>query len=283
MKFTVVIPARFASTRLPGKPLALIHGKPMVVHVLERAKESGARRVIVATDHPDVMTAVEQAGGEACMTRSNHRNGTERLAEVIEHYRFSNDEIIVGVQGDELFLEADLISQVASDLSSCSAKMVTLATPLKSRQEAFDPKIVKVVLDADGYAMYFSRAAIPWDQDSLSQSENALRHVMLRHISIYAYRASFLRRYYAWKETQLEQIESLEQLRVLWHGEKIHVVVADSVESIDVDTAEDLERARQMIVPDDSLGYIFMSDGESPTETDIIGFNLDQLLQQLDA
>jgi 3-deoxy-manno-octulosonate cytidylyltransferase (CMP-KDO synthetase) len=280
MKFVVIIPARFASTRLPGKPLALIHGKPMVVHVLERAKESGAERVIVATDHLDVFKAVELAGGEACMTRSDHQSGTERLTEVIERYHFSDDEIIVNVQGDEPLIQPELVSQVAGDLASCSAKMATIATPIKSIQEAFDPNTVRVVLDAEGNALYFSRAAIPWDRDGFSQSENVLRHVMLRHVGLYAYRAGFLRRYSTWKQTQLEKIESLEQLRVLWYGEKIHVLIADSVSSIGIDTAQDLERVRQMIHPEESLGYIFMSEGENPTEATIIGFNLDQLPQQ---
>jgi 3-deoxy-manno-octulosonate cytidylyltransferase (CMP-KDO synthetase) len=246
MKFIAVIPARFASTRLPGKPLALIHGKAMVVHVLERAKASGADRVIVATDHPDISAVVEQAGGEVCLTRNDHQSGTERLTEVIERYGFSDDEIIVNVQGDEPLIQPELISQAASDLAICLGNMATLATPLSNRQEAFDPNVVKVVLDANGYAIYFSRAAIPWDRNGFAQSENELSNAMLRHIGLYAYRAGFLRRYSTWKQTHLEQIELLEQLRVLWYGEKIHVSVVKSVLSISVDTAQDLERVQQM-------------------------------------
>jgi len=244
MSFVAIIPARFASTRLPGKPLVDIHGKPMVVHVMQRALESGAKRVIVATDHPDVAAAVQAAGGEVCMTRADHQSGTERLAEVIDHYQFSDDTVIVNVQGDEPLIPPVIIRQVADNLTRSSAGMATLAVPIDSAEEAFNPNAVKVVMDAQGYALYFSRAAIPWDRERFAQSRDTIGDTFLRHIGLYAYRAGFIRRYVTWEPSQLEQIELLEQLRVLWYGEKIHVDVAQAIPSVGVDTAEDLQRVR---------------------------------------
>ncbi|WP_459176078.1 3-deoxy-manno-octulosonate cytidylyltransferase [Ewingella americana] len=245
MSFIVIIPARFASSRLPGKPLADINGKPMVIHVMERALESGADRVIVATDHPDVFSAVQAAGGEACMTRADHQSGTERLAEVIEHYGFTDDDIIVNVQGDEPLVPPLIIRQVAENLASCEAGMATLAVPISSAEEAFNPNAVKVVMDINGYALYFSRAAIPWERERFAKSKESVGDTFLRHIGIYAYRAGFVRRYVSWAPSQLENIELLEQLRVLWYGEKIHVAVAKAIPSVGVDTPEDLQRVRE--------------------------------------
>ncbi|KOC92753.1 3-deoxy-manno-octulosonate cytidylyltransferase [Winslowiella iniecta] len=245
MSFVAIIPARFASTRLPGKPLVDIHGKPMVIHVMERALESGADRVIVATDHPDVAAAVQAAGGEVCMTRADHQSGTERLAEVIDHYRFSDDTVIVNVQGDEPLIPPVIIRQVAENLTRASAGMATLAVPIDSAEEAFNPNAVKVVMDAQGYALYFSRAPVPWDRERFAKSRDTIGDTFLRHIGLYAYRAGFIRRYVTWEPSQLEQIELLEQLRVLWYGEKIHVDVAQAVPSVGVDTAEDLQRVRE--------------------------------------
>lgn len=219
MSFIAIIPARYASTRLPGKPLADIHGKPMVVHVMERARESGASRVIVATDHPEVAKAVEAAGGEVCMTSPDHHSGTERLAEVIAHYGFADDQIIVNVQGDEPLIPPVIVRQVAEN-GGQRAGMATLAVPIESVEEAFNPNAVKVVMDAQGYALYFSRATIPWDRERFAASKESIGDSLLRHIGIYAYRAGFVRRYVSWAPSQLEQIELLEQLRVLWYGEK---------------------------------------------------------------
>lgn len=247
MSFIVIIPARFASSRLPGKPLADIGGKPMVVHVMERAKESGADRVIVATDHPDVFAAVEAAGGEVCMTRADHQSGTERLAEVIELYGFSDEDIIVNVQGDEPLVPPVIIKQVAENLASCEAGMATLAVPIETAEEAFNPNAVKVVMDAKGYALYFSRATIPWERERFAKSKETVGDTFLRHIGIYAYRAGFIRRYVNWAPSPLEHIELLEQLRVLWYGEKIHVAVAKEVPSVGVDTPEDLQRVRELL------------------------------------
>ncbi|MGX9236415.1 3-deoxy-manno-octulosonate cytidylyltransferase [Pantoea ananatis] len=244
MSFIAIIPARYASTRLPGKPLVDIHGKPMVVHVMERARESGASRVIVATDHPDVASAVEAAGGEVCITRADHHSGTERLAEVIEKYQFADDQIIVNVQGDEPMIPADIVHQVANNLAQSEAGMATLAVPITDAEEAFNPNAVKVVMDAKGYALYFSRATIPWDRERYAESRDQIGDTLLRHIGIYAYRAGFIRRYIDWAPCPLEQIELLEQLRVLWYGEKIHVAVAKTVPGVGVDTPEDLIRVR---------------------------------------
>lgn len=244
MSFVAIIPARFASTRLPGKPLVDIHGKPMVVHVMERALESGAERVIVATDNQDVARAVEAAGGEVCMTRPDHQSGTERLAEVIDHYQFPDDTVIVNVQGDEPMIPPVIIRQVAENLASSSAGMATLAVPVESAEEAFNPNAVKVVRDANGYALYFSRATIPWDRERFATSRETIGDHFLRHIGIYGYRAGFIRRYVQWEASPLENIELLEQLRVLWYGEKIHVDVAKAIPSVGVDTPEDLLRVR---------------------------------------
>lgn len=244
MSFTAIIPARYASTRLPGKPLVDIGGKPMVVHVMERARESGASRVIVATDHPEVKVAVEKAGGEVCMTRADHQSGTERLAEVTEICGFDDNEIIVNVQGDEPLIPPAIVRQVASNLAQSQAGMATLAVPIRDAEEAFNPNAVKVVMDSQGYALYFSRATIPWDRERYAASREQAGESLLRHIGIYAYRAGFIRRYVSWAPCPLEKIELLEQLRVLWYGEKIHVAVAAAMPGAGVDTPEDLARVR---------------------------------------
>lgn len=247
MSFIAIIPARYASARLPGKPLADIHGKPMVVHVIERARESGASRVIVATDHPDVAKAVNAVGGEVCMTSPDHHSGTERLAEVIAHYGFADDQVIVNVQGDEPMIPPVIVRQVAENLEGSQAGMATLAVPIDSPEEAFNPNAVKVVINAQGYALYFSRATIPWDRERFANSREIIGDSLLRHIGIYAYRAGFVRRYVSWEPSRLEQIELLEQLRVLWYGEKIHVAVAKAIPTVGVDTPEDLQRVRKSI------------------------------------
>jgi len=284
MSFVVIIPARFASTRLPGKPLVDINGKPMIVHVLERARESGAERIIVATDHDDVARAVEAAGGEVCMTRADHQSGTERLAEVVEKCGFSDDTVIVNVQGDEPMIPAVIIRQVAENLAQRQVGMATLAVPVHSAEEAFNPNAVKVVLDGEGYALYFSRATIPWDRDRFAASREEIGDSILRHLGIYGYRAGFIRRYVTWQPSPLENIEMLEQLRVLWYGEKIHVAVAQEVPGTGVDTPEDLARVRAELrsrprsrraslipVIPSSGGMLFfrISSSESPHKSDI--------------
>ncbi|GAA0488078.1 MULTISPECIES: 3-deoxy-manno-octulosonate cytidylyltransferase [Tatumella] len=247
MSFVVIIPARFASTRLPGKPLMDINGLPMVVRVLQQAAASGASRVIVATDHSEVAAAVTAAGGEVCMTREDHHSGTERLAEVIEKYNFPDDTIIVNVQGDEPLIPPAIIRQVAGNLANATSGMATLAVPITDAEEAFNPNAVKVVTDHQGYALYFSRATIPWDRQRYAESREQAGDTLLRHIGIYAYRAGFIRRYIRWEPCALEQTELLEQLRVLWYGEKIHVDVALETPSVGVDTLADLQRVRDIL------------------------------------
>lgn len=247
MSFIVVIPARYESTRLPGKVLADINGKPMIQWVVEKAKLSGAEQVIVATDNDEVENVVKGFGGEVCKTRSDHQSGTERLAEVMNTYKFSDNQVIVNVQGDEPFIPPENIAQVAANLAlQNNARMATLAIKISEVEEAFNPNAVKVLCDKNGYALYFSRATIPYDrnrflnQDSITE----IGDFYLRHIGIYAYRAGFIKDYVTWPASQLEQVESLEQLRVLWQGEKIHVAVAPSSVPVEgVDTPEDLERA----------------------------------------
>lgn len=246
MSYTIVIPARYASSRLPGKPLADIAGKPMIIRVLEQAQKSSATRVIVATDHQLVYDAVKMHNGEVVMTSAEHHSGTERLAEVINLCQFSDDEVIVNVQGDEPLIPPIIIDQVANNLIKFKTGMSTLAVPIKTVEEAFDPSAVKVVTDQNGYALYFSRATIPWERDRFAKSKESIGDFYLRHIGIYAYRAGFIRKYVSWQPSQLEQIEMLEQLRVLWYGEKIHVELAKEVPAIGVDTQKDLDEVRKI-------------------------------------
>ncbi|MDX7844529.1 3-deoxy-manno-octulosonate cytidylyltransferase [Aeromonas caviae] len=251
MSFVVVIPARYASTRLPGKPLADIHGKPMVQHVVEKALQSGADRVIVATDDERVQQVLAPfaaaAGFEVCMTSPDHQSGTERLAEVCRHYGFAADTIVVNVQGDEPLIPPVIIRQVADNLAAASAPMATLSVPIRDAEEAFNPNAVKVVTDREGYALYFSRASIPWDRDRFAQSREKIGDHYQRHIGIYAYRAGFIQRYVDWAPSVLEQVEALEQLRVLWYGEKIHVAQALQAPPVGVDTQADLDKVRALL------------------------------------
>lgn len=247
MSFVVVIPARYASTRLPGKPLADIHGKPMVQHVVEKALQSGADRVIVATDDERVQQALQTTGVEVCMTSKDHQSGTERLAEVCRHYGFAADTIVVNVQGDEPLIPPAIIRQVADNLAAATAPMATLSVPIQDAEEAFNPNAVKVVTDKDGYALYFSRASIPWDRDRFAQSWEQIGSHYQRHIGIYAYRAGFIQRYVDWAPSALEQVEALEQLRVLWYGEKIHVAQALEAPPVGVDTQQDLDKVRALL------------------------------------
>ncbi|EAQ32710.1 3-deoxy-manno-octulosonate cytidylyltransferase [Idiomarina baltica] len=251
MSFTVIIPARYPSSRLPGKPLADIGGKPMIQHVYERALQSGAAEVIIATDDQRIADEVERFGGRSMLTSSEHQSGTERLAEVVEQLALSEDQVVVNVQGDEPFIPPEIIRQVADNLANQRvAPMATLAVPMATSDEVFNPNAVKVVCDSAGYALYFSRAPIPYNREqfkSLNDQQPEQVDGYMRHIGIYAYRADFIKRYVAWNESPLERIESLEQLRVLWHGEKIHVAEAIMPPAAGIDTPEDLEQARQRI------------------------------------
>ena len=240
MSFTVVIPARYQSTRLPGKPLADIGGKPMIQWVYEQAKQAGADHVIIATDDERVEQVAKAFGAQVCMTSANHESGTERLAEVVKLMGIADDHIIVNVQGDEPLIPPSIIAQVADNLANSQAPMSTLAVEISDEAEVFNPNAVKVLMDKDGYAMYFSRAAIPWDRDNFANNKT-IAQPLLRHIGIYAYRAGFINTYVNWQPSALEKIECLEQLRVLWYGEKIHVAVAKEAPPAGVDTPEDLQ------------------------------------------
>ena len=245
--FSVVIPARFASSRLPGKALADIAGKPMIVHVAERARESGALRVCIATDHGGIRESVERHGFTAVMTRADHLTGTDRIAEIIQSQNFKPEDIVVNVQGDEPLIEPGLIRAVAGLLSDApEAAIATACHPIRSVAEMFDPNVVKVVLDHEGYARYFSRAPIPWARDAFARSTSALPPGLpcYRHIGVYAYRARFLSTFPRLAPSPLEQFEALEQLRALWHGFAIAVAVRHDAPHPGVDTPEDLERAR---------------------------------------
>ena len=251
MSFTVIIPARFASSRLPGKPLADIAGKPMIQHVFEKALQSGASRVIIATDNEDVADVAKRFGAEVCMTSVHHNSGTERLAEVVEKLAIPDNEIIVNIQGDEPLIPPVIVRQVADNLAKFNVNMASLAVKIHDAEELFNPNAVKVLTDKDGYVLYFSRSVIPYDRDQFMNLQDVqkvqLADAYLRHIGIYAYRAGFIKQYVQWAPTQLENLEKLEQLRVLYNGERIHVELAKEVPAVGVDTAEDLEKVRAIL------------------------------------
>lgn len=245
MGFVVIIPARLASTRLPNKPLADLGGKPMVVRVAERAQQSGASRIIVATDHADIAAACAAHGVEACMTRSDHPSGTDRIAEVAHLLGLAPDAVVVNLQGDEPLIDPVLLAACAARIAN-DVPMATCAHPLSDVADAFNPNVVKVVLDKAGRALYFSRATIPWHRDGFAATREQLPagYVPLRHIGLYAYSNAFLQRYPQLEPSPLESIEALEQLRVLWHGVPIAVHVTAEAPHAGVDTPADLERVR---------------------------------------
>jgi 3-deoxy-manno-octulosonate cytidylyltransferase (CMP-KDO synthetase) len=245
--FKVVIPARMRSTRLPGKMLADIGGKPLVAWVAERAKASGAKAVCIATDHDDIARAVTSLGWQALKTSESHETGTDRLAEAAALLGLAPDEIVVNVQGDEPLIDPRLIREVAAALAARpEASIATAAHPIDSAATFFDPNVVKVVTDAAGFAQYFSRAPIPFARDSFAKSRDVLPpdFPALRHIGIYAYRVRFLREYASLKPTAAERFEALEQLRALGHGHRIAVALWHAPMEAGVDTKEDLERVR---------------------------------------
>jgi len=245
--FRVVIPARYASTRLPGKPLAEIRGRPMIEHVWRRAVESGADQVVVATDDVRVETAARRFGADVCLTRADHQSGTDRIAEVADRHGWPEAAIVVNLQGDEPTMPPSLLRQVAGALAAhAGAAIATLAVPIRERAELFDPNVVKVVADRHGYALYFTRAPVPWHRESFPALGGELPSGVpyWRHLGIYAYRVGFLRRFVTWSAAVMEQCEALEQLRALWQGERIHVGLASEAPGTGVDTPEDLERVR---------------------------------------
>ncbi|MCG3168839.1 MAG: 3-deoxy-manno-octulosonate cytidylyltransferase [Pseudomonadales bacterium] len=250
MSFTVVIPARFASTRLPGKPLLAIAGRPMVRHVWERATRSGARRVVIATDDARIRDAALAFGAEVCMTAASHPSGTDRLQETVRSLGLGDEEIVVNVQGDEPLIPPAVIDQVAANLAlhpRCA--IATLCEPLADAAQFFDPNVVKVVVGEDGHALYFSRAPIPWSRDAFARSREELPPGLpaRRHVGIYAYRVAFLHRFVGWPTGTLEAFESLEQLRALEHGEAIHVAEAGVAVPGGVDTPADLARVEGLL------------------------------------
>jgi 3-deoxy-manno-octulosonate cytidylyltransferase (CMP-KDO synthetase) len=246
--FIAVVPARYASTRLPGKPLADIAGKPMVVRVMERALQSGAREVWAATDHPDVEAAVQRQGYAVCMTSPACASGTDRLAEVATSQGWSDDTVVVNVQGDEPLIEPELIRATAMLLHDRpEAAMATVCHPLHDIDEVMNPNVVKVVLDVQGFALYFSRAPIPYARDAWAVGRSLPEGLpVMRHVGLYAYRVGFLEAYPKLSQPALETFESLEQLRALWHGYRIAVLTTEQPSPPGVDTPEDLERVRRL-------------------------------------
>ena len=249
MTFKVVIPARYSSTRLPGKPLADIAGKPMVVRVAEAARRSGAEEILVATDDMRVHDACIAHGLKVAMTSPDHPSGTDRIAEVASQLHWGDELIVVNVQGDEPLLDPVLVSRVADALrADTAASIATAAHFIDSAEEFFNPNVVKVVLDAEGRALYFSRAPIPWARDAFAQDRQSLPSGFLarRHVGLYAYRVSFLRCYGQLRPAPEEVSEALEQLRAMWHGHAIRVVDCTNAPLPGVDTPEDLERVRRL-------------------------------------
>lgn len=245
----LVIPSRYASTRLPGKPLRLIAGKPMIQHVYERAQAAadilGFKEIIVATDDERIQQTCESFGAEVCMTSSEHETGSDRLAEVVEIKQWSDDTIVVNLQGDEPLTPIESLKQVAENLAkNPEALMSTLSTAIQTDAEYNDPNVVKVVTDKQGLAMYFSRAAIPFQRDE----GISVYHFAQRHIGIYAYRASYLKSFAKMEACQTEQLEKLEQLRAMWFGARIHVAVAEQVPGHGVDTEEDLIAVEKILL-----------------------------------
>lgn len=255
MSFHVIIPARYASSRLPGKPLKQIAGKPMIQYVHEQACKSGAEKVIIATDDERIEQAVTRFGGEVCMTASHHESGTDRLQEVAQKYGFREQDIVVNVQGDEPLIPPEVINQVAENLAAhTEAAVATLSEPIEAASDFLNPNIVKVVADESSMALYFSRAPVPWPRDGFAESRENMPPGCSpqRHIGIYAYRVGLLNRYITWPVAPLEKLECLEQLRVLSHGEKIHVEQAVCQVPGGVDTEADLNRLISWIADNDT-------------------------------
>ncbi len=245
-KTVLVIPARFGSTRLPGKPLRLIAGKPMIQHVYERAISSNFNTLIIATDDEKIRRCCLDFGASVCMTSIHHATGSDRLAEVVKIYNWSDDTIVVNLQGDEPLTPVENLYQVANNLANHpKASIATLATPLLNPKAITDPNVVKVVMDKNGMALYFSRAPIPFQRDD---NKTLTNKQALRHIGIYAYRAGYLKTFSSLETCSLEALEKLEQLRALWHGACIHVDIATKIPAHGVDTEEDLQAIEKIIL-----------------------------------
>ncbi len=250
MQFHIIIPARYASTRLPGKPLLQLAGKPILQHVYEQANKSQAKSVIIATDDERIKQTAESFGAHVCMTSAEHASGTERLAEVIDIKGFVEDDIILNLQGDEPMMPTACLDQVAALLiNNIDCKMASLCEPVATAADLFDANVVKVVLDKKKHALYFSRAPLPWHQEAFSHNEKILPSepdLYYRHIGLYAYRAGFIKTYLTLTPSPIEKAESLEQLRVLWHGEQIAMAIASESPGPGIDTEEDLKKAEAL-------------------------------------
>ncbi|MDX2426670.1 MAG: 3-deoxy-manno-octulosonate cytidylyltransferase [Cycloclasticus sp.] len=246
--FKVVIPARYASSRLPAKPLLKIAGKEMILHVCEKAAMAGAEEVVVATDDKRILDCVMRAGFNAVMTSDAHNSGTERITEVASTLGWADDVIIVNCQGDEPLIPPELIHKAATALmGQAQAQVASLCAPISELEEILNPNAVKVVRDQNEYALYFSRAPIPWDRESFPAKPSSYQSSHFRHIGIYSYTAGFLRRYITWPACALEQIESLEQLRILNSGEKIFVPAVAQAPEAGIDTQQDLDRVNALL------------------------------------
>ncbi len=246
--YKLVIPARFASTRLPGKPLLDIAGKPLVQHVIEAAQGSQAVEIVLATDDVRIRTLCAPLGVKVVMTSPDHATGTDRLAEVVQQMGWADDEVVVNLQGDEPLIPASLLDRLAANLAAYpQAGIATLCTPIHDARDMFDPHVVKVVRDQAGFALYFSRAPIPWERDRFGVEEATTHEHGFRHLGLYAYRAGFLRQFATWPEAPIEGLEKLEQLRALWHGVRIHVDVVAEPPGHGVDTEEDRQRVAALL------------------------------------
>lgn len=249
--FTVIIPARMSSTRLPGKMLLDVAGLPLIVRVALQAKKSRATKIVVATDHEDIYETCKKHNLDVVMTSTEHQSGTDRIAEVVQMLGLSDDEIIVNVQGDEPLIDPELINRLAMFIATKKTSIATIAHPINSSDEIFNPNVVKTVLNKDNLAMYFSRAPIPYYRDGYNNAQDfEVPHQLniLRHIGIYAYQVSFLNIYNQLPCCPLEQVEALEQLRALYNGYKIAVMTTNHAPAAGVDTLEDLIRVRQIIL-----------------------------------
>ncbi|MDQ2993638.1 MAG: 3-deoxy-manno-octulosonate cytidylyltransferase [Pseudomonadota bacterium] len=249
MSFRVIIPVRFAAERLPGKPLLDLGGKSILQRVYEQCIQSGAESVVIATDDDRIKAAATKFGAPVCMTSSHHNSGTERLAEAVTVLGYEEDEVVINVQGDEPLIPPVVIHQVATNLNEhATVKVATLCEKITDADTLFNPDTVKVVMNKRGYALYFSRAPIAWERDNFPLTEGGeLIGQHYRHVGIYGYRVGFLQEYLTWEPCPLEKLESLEQLRVLWNGGRIHVDLAKQHVPIGVDTEEDLAVVRRLL------------------------------------
>ncbi|MBV53857.1 MAG: 3-deoxy-manno-octulosonate cytidylyltransferase [Coxiellaceae bacterium] len=249
MSFHIIIPARLNSSRLPGKVLKDLAGKPMIQYVYENAMLCRAASVTIATDNDEIAEVADSFGASVCLTASTHQSGTERICEAVESLEFSSDDVIIGLQADEPLLSSSMVTLLADDLIEHEhIKVASLCSPIQSSEELFNPNVVKVVLNRRHYAIYFSRAPMPWHRDSItSPGEMVVTQQHYRHVGMYGYRVSFLEDYAKWSDSPLESIEQLEQLRIIWNGGRIHMKVYDQNLPLGVDTEDDFKAVLELI------------------------------------